>query len=110
MKGKFVASCVAFGSALFVGVGGCGLLANTVSSATSTNVHMARKGTNVSRTETADYFYESADNTASVRTSDGNVWLISNPEIRHNGNVTVKFDGRGTKSVKDDRIVSVSEN
>lgn len=104
-----VKSLAIFATTLFVGVGGFGLLANAVSSATAHNIHMARKGETVSRTEYADYIYDTADNTASIRTSDGNVWLLSNPRITHNCIVSVAFDDCGTKDVTDDRIVSVEE-
>lgn len=64
----------------------------------------------VTRTEVADYWYEKADNTGSVRTDDGNVWLINNPTIRTNGTVTVGFNDNGTDTIDDDTIVSIKAN
>lgn len=109
MSSRFVASCVAFGSALFLGVGGLGALANHVAAATSPRTHVAHHGTTVSRTESAEYLYDSGDNTAVILTSDGNRWLLSNAPIAHDCNVTVSFDNNGTKSRIDDSIVKVIE-
>lgn len=51
-------------------------------------------------------------NNGTITTTDGNVWKVSNYNgIASKGNhkVTVKFDTKGTDSILDDEIVSITE-